>query len=51
LCIYSAMGSKGLIYSEYMASILAEHLVSGSGIPDELDTERIYRRLRKKGKI
>jgi len=51
LCIYSAMGSKGLIYSEYMASILAEHLVSGSEIPDELDTERIYRRLRKKGKI
>jgi glycine/D-amino acid oxidase-like deaminating enzyme len=51
LCIYSAMGSKGLIYSEYMASILADHLVSGSEIPEELDTERIYRRLRKKGKI
>lgn len=51
LLIYSAMGSKGLIYSEYMASILAEHLVNGAGIPDELGTERLYRRLRKKGKI
>jgi glycine/D-amino acid oxidase-like deaminating enzyme len=51
LLVYSAMGSKGLIYSEYMASILADHLTTGSDIPKELDTERIYRRLRKKGKI
>lgn len=51
LLVYSAMGSKGLIYSEYMASLLADHLISGAEIPDELGTERIYRRLRKKGKI
>ena len=51
LTIFSALGSKGLIYSEYMASILAENLTDGADIPDELGTERIYRRLRKKGKI
>lgn len=41
LCIYSAMGSKGLLFSEYIASILADHLVSGREIENELSTDRL----------
>ncbi|PWN08008.1 NAD(P)/FAD-dependent oxidoreductase [Rhodohalobacter mucosus] len=40
LCIYTAMGSKGLLFSSHVARFLAEHLVNGSPIPDELDTKR-----------
>lgn len=41
LCIYSAMGSKGLLFSEYVASLLAAHLLDGVPIPEELDTARL----------
>ncbi len=40
LCIYSGMGSKGLIYSEYTAAQLANHLVNGAEIEDDLSTDR-----------
>ena len=40
ICIYTAMGSKGLLFSAYVARFLAEHLVSGAPIPEELDTKR-----------
>ncbi|SMO52218.1 NAD(P)/FAD-dependent oxidoreductase [Gracilimonas mengyeensis] len=40
LCIYTAMGSKGLLFSQYVGSLLAEHLVGGAAIPEELDTKR-----------
>jgi glycine/D-amino acid oxidase-like deaminating enzyme len=51
LLIFSAMGSKGLIYSVRMAGLLADHITDGAPLPKELDTERIYSRLRKRGKI
>lgn len=40
LCIYTAMGSKGLLFSEYVASLLANHPVEQKDIPAELDTKR-----------
>lgn len=40
LCIYTAMGSKGLLFSSHVARFLAEHLVNGIPIPEELDTRR-----------
>lgn len=40
LCIYSGMGSKGLLYSEYAAGILANHLIDGSEIEQDLNTDR-----------
>ncbi len=40
LCIYSGMGSKGLLYSEYTAGILANHLVDGTEIEKDLSTDR-----------
>lgn len=41
LCIYSAMGSKGLLFSEYVSSLLVNHLTNGEPIPEELDTARL----------
>lgn len=40
LCIYTAMGSKGLLFSQYVGSLLADHLITGEPIPEELDTKR-----------
>lgn len=40
LCIYTAMGSKGLLFSQYVGSLLADHLVNDEPIPEELDTSR-----------
>ena len=40
LCIYSALGSKGLLFSQYVGSLLADHLVNGDPVPEELDTDR-----------
>jgi len=40
LCIYTAMGSKGLLFSAYVARFLASHMVNGTPIPEELDTRR-----------
>lgn len=40
LCIYTAMGSKGLLFSQYAGSLLAEHLVNNGQIPEEIDTKR-----------
>ena len=40
LCIYTAMGSKGLLFSAYVARFLSDHLVKGDTIPEELDTRR-----------
>ncbi|MEX2603871.1 MAG: FAD-dependent oxidoreductase, partial [Gracilimonas sp.] len=40
LCIYTAMGSKGFLFSQYVGSILADHLVNAKPIPEELDTKR-----------
>ncbi|MBD3615046.1 MAG: FAD-binding oxidoreductase [Gracilimonas sp.] len=40
LCIYTAMGSKGLLFSQYVGSLLAEHLINNVQIPEEIDTVR-----------
>ena len=42
LCIYTAMGSKGLLFSEYCGSLLADHLTYNKAIPEELDTARFH---------
>ena len=43
LCIYTAMGSKGLLFSEYTASLLADHLADNTAMPDELGTDRFHK--------
>ncbi len=40
LYIYTAMGSKGLLYSEYLASLLADNMVNGEQIPQQVDVQR-----------
>lgn len=40
LCIYSAMNSKGLLFSQHVGSLLAAHLTDGEMIPEELDVKR-----------
>lgn len=42
LCIYTAMGSKGLLFSEYVGAILADHLVNQAPVPPDLDTVRFH---------
>ncbi len=40
LLIYSALGSTGLLFSQYVARLLADHLVSGASIPEDLEVNR-----------
>ncbi|MEX0944511.1 MAG: FAD-binding oxidoreductase [Balneolaceae bacterium] len=40
LCIYSALGSTGLLFSQYVGSLLAGHLVFDTPIPEELEPSR-----------
>lgn len=40
LSIYSALGSTGLLYSQYVAQLLADHLVSDIAVPEELAVNR-----------
>lgn len=40
LAIYSALGSTGLLFSQYVAQLLADHLVSGKPVPEELAVNR-----------
>lgn len=40
LCIYTAMGSKGFLFSHYVAGLLADHLTKENEIPEELSTSR-----------
>lgn len=40
LYIYSALGSKGFLFSHYVADILADNIVHEVAIPDELCTTR-----------
>lgn len=40
LYIFTALGSKGLLFSEHVAAILSDHIVSGREIPEELDVKR-----------
>ncbi len=41
LYIFTALGSKGLLFSEHVGSILAEHLIHKTDIPDELHVDRV----------
>lgn len=38
--IYTGMGSKGLLFSEYVAHIFVNYLLTGSEIPEDLDVGR-----------
>ncbi|MEX2352140.1 MAG: FAD-dependent oxidoreductase [Balneolaceae bacterium] len=38
LYIFSALGSRGFLYSEYLASLLAGHMIRGEAIPDIVGT-------------
>ena len=40
LSIYSALGSTGLLFSQYVAELLADHLVSDTPVPEELAVQR-----------
>lgn len=40
LFIYSALGSKGFLFSHHVANILADHICHDVVIPDELSTRR-----------
>lgn len=40
LCIYTAMGSKGFLFSQYVGSLLAAHLAADERIPEEVDVKR-----------
>lgn len=40
LYIYTAMGSKGLLFSEYVAGILAANMLNGTTLPVDLDVNR-----------
>lgn len=40
MCVYTGMNSKGLLYSHYVAGLLADHIVAGTSIPEELDADR-----------
>lgn len=40
LLIYSALGSTGLLFSQYVAQLLADHLVSDIPVPEELAVHR-----------
>lgn len=44
LCIYTAMGSKGLLFSQYVGSLLAAHLAEGEMIPAEVDVKRFSKK-------
>jgi glycine oxidase len=41
LHIYTGMNSTGLLYSEYVAELLAGHITRGEDIPDELNVSRL----------
>ena len=43
LYIFTALGSKGLLFSEYVSSILCDHILQNSGMPEELDVKRAIR--------
>lgn len=40
LCIYTGMNSKGLLFSHYVAELLADHLLENAAIPEEVDVDR-----------
>lgn len=41
LFIYSGMNSKGLLFSEYTGQLLAQHIIRGESIPEELTVSRL----------
>ncbi len=49
--VIAGFGAKGAITTPYAANILANHLIHGEPISDELNTERYWQKLRKLGKI
>ena len=38
--VYAGLGSKGLIYSEYVATLLAEHITKKNELPDDISITR-----------
>ncbi len=52
LFTFSGLGSKGLLYSEYIGKLFAEHLISHTDLPNEISLYRLskYRDLRKLAK-
>ncbi len=41
--VYTGLGSRGLLYSEYMASLLADHVVTGKDLPEKISLYRFSR--------
>ncbi len=44
LLVYTGMNSKGLLFSHYVARLLAGHLTGGDSIPEELDVARFTKK-------
>lgn len=42
LSIYTALGSKGLLFSEFVGAILGDHLVNDAPISEDLDVKRYF---------
>jgi glycine/D-amino acid oxidase-like deaminating enzyme len=40
LYIYTGMNSKGFLFSHYVSELLADQILNGNGIPDELSVKR-----------
>ncbi|MEX0609823.1 MAG: FAD-dependent oxidoreductase [Balneolaceae bacterium] len=40
--VYAGLGSKGLLYSTYLANIMSDFLISSKKLPDEVSLSRCY---------
>ncbi|WP_103665233.1 NAD(P)/FAD-dependent oxidoreductase [Gracilimonas amylolytica] len=40
LFVYTGMNSKGFLFSHYVGELLAEHILNGNEVPDELSVQR-----------
>ena len=40
--IFAGLGSKGLLYSAYLSSLLAQNILLGAALPKEVDVARLY---------
>jgi glycine oxidase len=41
-CIYTGLGSKGFLFSEYVAKLLGDHMVTNASLPTDLDVSRFF---------
>lgn len=49
--IFGGLGSKGVLLAPYSANLMSRHLIDKQPLPEEIDAERHWRKLRRQGKI